>query len=336
MRKLASIQEVLDVQPIQDADKIERLKVLGWDLVARKGEFKKGDLCLYIEIDSVIPLSWINENAKAEDRHHLRTVKMKGQISQGLALPIYPKFPELSNVNLVNGLDVTELLGVTKWEPIIDVVSNPNAKGSFPSFIPKTDEVRIQTIPTFLQRWKDEPFYVTEKVDGTSLTFYKYQGVFGVCSRNQELVCNEDSFQWKMAWKYHLEDRLLEGLALQGECIGPKIGGNKYKLTDYQMHFFSLYDIPNHRYLSLDAMKSICNQLELPMVPIINDQYYLDQTVDEILEYAHGFSVVNSNISVLREGIVVRAIDGTLTDSACDGRLSFKAVDPQFLLKNKE
>jgi len=332
MRKLASIQEVLDVQPIQDADKIERLKVLGWDLVARKGDFKKGDLCLYIEIDSVIPLSFINENAKPEDRHHLRTVKMKGQISQGLALPLLPRFKVIADVGI--GSDVSNALGIIKWEPVLDVVSNPNAKGSFPSFIPKTDEVRIQTIPSFLQRWKDELFYVTEKVDGTSLTFYKYKGEFGVCTRNQELVCNEDSFQWKMARKYHLEERLQEGFAIQGECIGPKIQANKYKLNEYQMHFFSLYDIPEHRYLSLVGLQTICEGLQLPMVPILDDKYKLHQTVDEILAYAHGFSKLNNQ--TLREGIVVRAIDGTLTDSLCEGRLSFKAVDPQFLLKNKE
>jgi RNA ligase (TIGR02306 family) len=329
MRKLASIQEVLDVQPIQDADKIERLKVLGWDLVARKGDFKKGDLCLYLEIDSVIPLIWINSNAKPEDRHHLRTVKMKGQISQGLALPLFETL-----LGLPIGTDVSEQLGVTKWEPIIDVVSNPNAKGSFPSFIPKTDEVRIQTIPSFLERWKDELFYVTEKVDGTSLTFYKYQSEFGVCSRNQELVKNEDSFQWKMARKYHLEERLQEGFAIQGECIGPKIQANKYKLNDYQMYFFSLYDIQNHCYLSLDVLHNVCKDLELPMVPLICNDYKLPKSVNEILEFAHGNSIINPQ--VLREGIVVRAIDGTLTDSLCEGRLSFKAVDPLFLLKNKE
>lgn len=329
MRKLASIQEVGDIQSIPDADKIERIKVLGWDLVARKGEFKKGDLCLYIEIDAIIPLKWINENAKPEDRHHLRTVKMKGQVSQGLALPLFETL-----LGLPIGTDVSEQLGVTKWEPIIDVVSNPNAKGSFPHFIPKTDEVRIQTIPSFLERWKDEVFYVTEKVDGTSLTFYKYQSEFGVCSRNQELVKNEDSFQWQMARKYHLEDRLPDGYAIQGECIGPKIQANKYKLNDYQMHFFSLYNISEHQYESYDQMIDLCEELELPMVPLICNDYKLPESVNEILEFAHGASIINPQI--LREGIVVRAIDGTLTDSLCEGRLSFKAVDPLFLLKNKE
>jgi RNA ligase (TIGR02306 family) len=191
MRKLASIQTVNAVGSIPNADAIERVRVLGWWVVAKKGEHKSGDALVYCDIDSLLPERPEFEFLRAtsfKPAHddlpagfRIKTVKLRGQVSQGICFPlaILPV-----GTATEEGADVTDLLGVRKWEPPLPVGMGGKVKGAFPGFLPKTDETRVQVLEPVLARHRGKTFHVTEKLDGTSFTAFLRDGVFGVCSRN--------------------------------------------------------------------------------------------------------------------------------------------------------
>ena len=155
MRKLASIRRISEVRAIEGADAIEAVQIDGWQCVAKKGELKAGDLCCYFEIDSFLPTTnpafefmavrGATKDAEGKAGYRLRTVKLRGTLSQGLALPLATLFagPEWLN----EGDDVTEHLGVTKWEPAMPACLGGEAKSTFPGWIRKTDQERIQNVP---------------------------------------------------------------------------------------------------------------------------------------------------------------------------------------------
>ncbi len=254
MRKLASIQKIKNIEAIEGADAIEKASVLGWQLVIRKGEFAIGDLCVYCEIDSVMPDKQEFEFVRAKS-NRIKTIKLRGQVSQGICFPL-SVLPE--GMEMEEDMDVTEIIGITKFEPPIPANLAGEVKGLFPSFIPKTDETRVQVLQTVLDKYEGITCYVTEKLDGSSATFYFNNGEFGVCSRNLDLKFNEDNSMWKFAMENELEDKLRElnkNIALQGEIIGEGIQKNKYKLKGQDVRFFNVFEIDSYSYLSLKETK---------------------------------------------------------------------------------
>ena len=197
MRKLASIQTVNAVEPIPNADAIEKIRVLGWWVVVKKGEHQPGDKLVYCEIDSLLPERPEFEFLRASSfkpaqtdatgevilpaGFRIKTVRLRGQVSQGICFPLSILPPEATTDE---GADVTDLLGVLKWEPPLPVGMGGKVKGLFPGFLPKTDETRVQVLEAVLERHRGKTFYVTEKLDGTSFTAFLRQGEFGICSRN--------------------------------------------------------------------------------------------------------------------------------------------------------
>ncbi|MDD4352779.1 MAG: RNA ligase (ATP), partial [Candidatus Gracilibacteria bacterium] len=159
-RKLASVQKVVSVDPIvfkdnngmeQTAENIERIQVLGWTLVAQKGEFRLGDQCVFVEPDAVLP-----ERPEFEflrkccyiDKNGFRgfligTSRRLGIISQGIALHI----SVLGDGNYEIGEDVSNVLGIVKYDPPVPACISGLAKGNFPSFVLGTDELRVHGIP---------------------------------------------------------------------------------------------------------------------------------------------------------------------------------------------
>lgn len=326
MRKLASVQRVLNVEPIQDADSIEHIQVLGWHLVAMKNEFKVGDLCVYIETDSILPESNPKFEFMRNKNFRIKTVRLRGQISQGIAFPL-SILPE-SNAPYEEDQDVTELLGIIKYEPPIPECLEGVMRGDFPQFIRKTDEDRVQICGKLLHANKGKVFYATEKLDGSSTTFYINKDDFGVCTRRMNLKQQKDNARWKIAEKYNIENSLRrfgQNLALQGELIGPGIQGNKYGLKEVDIRFFSIYNIDTQKYIPYVLMKSILNKMGLPMVPLISDNYVLTTDIDAIVAYSIGESRL---AKTKREGLVLRSIE--------DSNISFKAINPEFLLKHGE
>lgn len=328
MRKLASIQKISKLEPIPNADRIELATILGWKVVVKKGEFKEGDEVVYIEIDSILPDQPEFEFLR-DYGFRIRTVKLRGQVSQGIAFPlsILPNDIEISI-----GKDVTDILGIKKYEPPIPIQLSGKVKGPFPQFIPKTDEVRIQTIPEFLEKYGGKLFYISEKIDGTSATYYMNEDKFGVCSRNWDLEEEETNLFWILARELNLEERLRklgENIAIQGEALGPKIQNNLYELSTYRIFLFSIYDIDKQKYADYDKFIQYAQELSLETVPILDDHFSLQGTVDDLVEMATGKSILNPKLE--REGIVIRSLKEA-RDPDYD-RISFKVLNPSFLLK---
>jgi RNA ligase (TIGR02306 family) len=341
-RKLASIRRISDIQPIEGADMIELAIVDGWKVVVAKDvNHEVGDSVVYCEIDSFLPIkpefeflrkSSYKKLSDGTEGFRLKTIKLRGQVSQGLILPIREMMPTLignseSFFAIEIHKDVTDLLGIVKYEPPIPAELAGKVKGLFPSFLRKTDEERIQNLSGEIENWKDKTFYVTEKLDGSSATFYYKDGEFGVCSRNLELLETEDNTFWKFARQVDLENKMRDfdvNISLQGELIGEGIQGNPYKIKGQTVRFFNLFDIDLQEYHSLSMFKGVCNRFGVDMVPILNEHFEMFNTVEDILEYAEGKSVLNPNFD--REGVVIRSLDR---------KISFKAISNKFLLNEK-
>lgn len=382
-RALAHIEKIAWVKPIEGADNIELIGILGWVCIAKKGEFKENDMCVYFEIDSKLPETEWSEFMRPK---HFKVKTMKlgkfNVISQGLALPI-SAVPELQDKDWKIGTDVTELLGVTYSveEDNIRKSKNgdPNAKyksmaarhqklfkskpirwlmrkswgrkllfvffgkkkdkpKAFPDWIVKTDEVRIENAPFYLQ--SADPWIKTEKIDGTSSTYAidftkNKKGEFIVCSRNvrqqdekQECYHTCGNVYWEMVGKYNIEDALKQiaennkakRIVLQGEIYGESLQGNPYKLKERRFAAFNLI-IDGNRLGSIKA-KTILDSYDIPFVPIIDTEYYLPIDMETFKLEADGTSTISN---VKREGFVYRSLDGTK---------SFKNVSREFLLKH--
>jgi RNA ligase (TIGR02306 family) len=174
---------------------------------------------------------------------------------------------------------------------------------------------------------KKHTYYVTEKLDGSSATFYFNNGEFGVCSRNLELLETEGNTFWKVARELDLENKMREysiNLSVQGELIGEGIQGNPYKIKGQTVRFFNLFDIDVQMYSSLPVFKETMRVLRLETVPVLDTHFHLPDTIDELLLIADDKSELNPNFD--REGIVIRSLDR---------KISFKVISNKFLLKNE-
>ena len=336
-RKLASIRRISDIQEIPGADMIELAIVDGWKVVVAKNVgHKVGDMVVYCEIDSFLPIreefeflrkSSYKKMSDGSEGFRLKSIRLRGTLSQGLILPL--KDLQLPNKDLLReGMDVTSELDIIKYEPPIPAELAGKVKGLFPSFIRKTDEERIQNLADEYEEMKKHTYYVTEKLDGSSATFYYNNGEFGVCSRNLELLETEGNTFWKVARELDLENKLREygaNLSIQGELIGEGIQGNPYKIKGQTVRFFNLFDIDLREYHSLPVFQKTIEVLGLETVPILNVRFNLPESIDELLKYADSKSVLNPNFD--REGVVIRSLDR---------KISFKVISNKFLLKNKE
>ena len=342
-RKLASVRVISNIQPIPNADKIELVTVDGWNVVVAKDVgHKVGDLVIYCEIDSFLPIreefEFLRKSSYKKmgdvEGFRLRTVKLRGQVSQGLILPMSVLNPPDTNIYVTpfEGLDVTEMLDIVKYEPPIPAELAGKVKGAFPSFIPKTEEFRIQNLTKEYEEWKYQSkhqFYVTEKLDGSSATFYVKDGEFGVCSRNLELLETEGNTFWKVARELDLENKMKslgKNISLQGELIGEGIQGNPYKLKGQTIRFFTGYDIDKRERIGFIHFIVMLMDMRLEHVPVVNLEFgfLLPDTIEEMLQYAEGKSVLNPDTE--REGVVVRSLDGSI---------SFKAISNKFLLNHE-
>lgn len=342
MRKLASIQKIMDLKPIEGADRIETATVLGWRVVVKKGEFTVGDSCVFFEIDSILP----HANPAfgfLGDKKRLKTIRLRGQLSQGLALTLPMVFEHTGTPDdVAEGVDVTEFLNVQKYNPAENKPfrgAKGETKGSFPSFLPKTDEQRVQSVPRVLEEMIRVPIFATVKLDGTSFTAYKYNGEFGVCSRNNavnyEMAIN---LYAEAAEKYDLENVLPDGYAIQAELVGPRIQGNKLALDERRLYVFNVYNIEERRFLSYDDFTAFCVKIGMQTVPIVfanavrNTLITIDILLGEATgKYAQSHSYPEfSQSSWEREGIVIRPMNEMYSE-ALSGRFSFKVVNNDFL-----
>lgn len=331
MRKLASVQIVANVSPIPDADNIEVIRVLGWNCVTKKDEFQVGDLCVYCEIDSVMPDNNPEFAFLEKSRYRIKTKKLRGVVSQGICFPL-SILPE--NQYEIDQ-DVTDILGIEKYEPKSTAQLSGEIQGLFPSFISKTDETRVQTFGRALAKTVGLKCDFTEKLDGTSGTFFVNDGEFGVCSRNMQLKWGDNVYH-EMARKYDLENELRalgRNIAIQGEIVGAGIQGNKYKFEqdERKLFVFNVVDVETRNYMNNRQVEQFCKENGLLSVPILGEVTIIND-IDYFVDLSIGKSIIYPKTE--REGIVIRALN-EMNDPLI-GRFSFKAINPKFLLKYED
>lgn len=344
MRKLATIRRIADIQPIEGADAIEVATVDGWKVVVKKGEFQTNDLAVYFEIDSVLPVreefeflrkgcyvkkDWlVSEANPTGEGFRLKTIRLRGQVSQGLLTPFEDYM--WGDDDFYEGADVTNHMGVVKWDPPLPATLSGKAKGNFPSFIPKTDQERIQNVSN-LDKYRNDDFEVTLKLDGSSMTAYSYEGKIGVCSRNLELdyINSPDTTFAKVFIESGLAAAMPDGLAIQGELMGPGIQGNRENLKEHSFFVFDVYNILEGRYLDHDERWDLVDHLRKQGVhinhcPLVGVKLAARMSKEELLAMAEGPSLVHK----VREGLVFKSIQNP--------SFSFKAISNKFLLKGGE
>lgn len=337
-RKLATLEVIKDLQPIPGADNIEVATVRGWKVVVRKGLFEIGSLCVFFEIDSFLPeipeFEFLRKYCFAtlntgETGFRIRTLMLREQLSQGLALPL--SHFSLNYKTFTLGTDLTNLLGVKKWELALSASLSGDVLGYFPSFVPKTDEERIQNLSELYPSLRQKSFNVTEKLEGSSFTAFYYNDTFGVCSQNRELKESDSNVYWQIFHQYKIGD-FLKSLpfpsAIQGEIVGGKIQGNPYKLPNYRLYVFNLINLDNQKRLDIFSPSnlSLLSNAGLDTVPLLFRDFSLPFSLDTLITFSSGHSLVNPNTT--REGLVLRNFENSYT--------SFKVISNNFLLKQKD
>jgi RNA ligase (TIGR02306 family) len=335
-RTLASIVRIAELSPIAGADRIELARVAGWQCVVKKGEFRAGELAVYLEIDAVPPdreaFAWLwqpkgKSGVARPDSFRIRTLRLRGTLSQGLLMPL----AQAGVADQPEGSDVTGVLGVTKYEP-----PAPSGMGDwragFPSLVPKTDEMRVQAVPQVLEELRGHPFVATVKMDGTSSTFVRVDGEFHACGRNHSIAEGENLY-WYVAKKYRLPEVLAgSSLAIQGEIVGPGVQKNPAGLKDKSLFVFNVLDTRTGEAFGDGALRAFCAEHGLQPVPLAFEGERFDETVDSLLAKAEG---VYEGTSQQREGLVVRS-KLPMRSTVLGGRMSFKAISNRYLLDERD
>ena len=364
-RKLASVRKVDKVLPIEGADLIEKASIGGWTVVVKKGDFNEGDLAVYFEIDSFLPntpeFSFLKDlrTFNGKEGYRLRTVKLRGTVSQGLLLPL-KDFAVLDGIKVEEGNDLTSLLEIVKWEKPVPVQLAGKVKGNFPHFIRKTDEERVQNIPlSELEQYKNDWFIETIKIDGSSMTVYVISEddvdidntpiikiTTGVCSRNLDLKETDGNSFWEANKKYNITEKLKlyfakheRAIALQGELYGEGIQNNRWNLIGRNFTVFNIWSISEQKYLSPSQCIEILDELnsygiegeKLQYVPIVRQgilSEMIEISYDAFLNRADSF--YDTKDGKINEGFVYKR------DSRIEPAFSFKAISNEYLLKTKE
>lgn len=353
--KLASVQKVLSLTPIEGADKIEIATVLGWQIVVKKDEYKVADLCAYVQIDTVMPELPEYEFLR-ERKFRVRTIKLRKQISQGLIVPL-PKG------NWKEGDDLTEVLGVKKYEkpdnnperyekPRVPKVwykkwiylfkynilfklfpkLQKQSRSPFPKHLVSiTDEERIQNIPQVLTQYAGKMFVVSYKLDGSSITII-HQKVMGkskyrICSRRFELHDKKNDW-YKVFTDTKFADEVQKlvkhfktnDIIVQGEAIG-KFNGNHHNLQREQIRLFNIY--VDGKRLNQVEFENVCLKNNIPHCPVYK-VVHLNHTLPEILLESEIKDILNPHVEV--EGLVWRCVDDNM---------SFKVINNKYLLTEK-
>ena len=347
MRKLASIQRIWNIEPIEGADRIELAHVLGWQCAVDKGQFKPMDLAVYFEVDSFLPVrpefEFLRANSYRKtdimgEGFRLRTMKFRGQISQGLLLPT-DDFPELVEAAEV-GTDVTESLGVKEWEIEERISTGGTMIGTLPYDIPHTDETRVQAEPDLIQAFAGLEYYISTKMDGSSHSVGIDENGFHVTGHNYEYKDDGKSPFYELIKSMHLQGKMesfarenaLHTFTIQGELCAPGIQKNRLRLSKPEWYVFTIRE--NGKRVCLSRMLEICRTLGLQTVPI--EEVGMDlpakyPTVEALLERADG----NYSNGGKKEGIVIRPTE-PIYNELISASLSMKVVSNKYLLKNEQ
>ena len=208
-------------------------------------------------------------------------------------------------------------------------------------FVPKTDETRVQLMQDVLDKYKGQMFTWTEKIDGSSITMWiDGKDKLHVCSRNREILTHDD-FMYETA-EAQLKSKLVKGYVYQGEIVGPNIQGNKYGLEKLHIYVYSVWVSREHKYMTPLALARHCGEQGIDLVPFADKPYknafILGNNIDDLVKMSEGSSRMPMRTKETpREGIVIRPLEyiEERDDRFVGGRLSFKAINPDFMIKYK-
>jgi len=343
VRKLVSVRRCNEVRAIPGADRLDAVIVDGWQSVVQKGSFRPGDIGVYFEVDSFLPVSdsrysqlFPLERMTWNDVIGIKvaTRELRGQVTQGLFMPL-ADFPELVGAEV--GDDVSGRLGIKKYERDIPAELKGLVKGRAPGIIDDTALERIQNIPDAFERWGEMEFEALIKLNGMSLTMFNFEG-FRICSKENEFIDTDANLPWVIAREQGIPEALARmggHFAIQGELIGHNIGSNRERVPkgSYEFHIFNVWNI--------DASKSLLPPIRdeflarllalgatSKLVPKLGPARKLKDfgpNQQALLDLATGPSSLYPGGR--REGLVFRSM--TTQDR-------FKVISNKFLLKSKE
>ena len=346
MRKLASVQRIWKIEPIEGADRIELAHVLGWQCVVNKGQFQPMDIGVYFEIDSFLPIrpefefmrtSSYKKTDIMGEGFRLRTMRFRGQISQGLLLPL-SQFPEIP-ADAEMGTDVTDLLGVRKWEIEERATTGGTVIGTLPYDIPHTDETRVQEEPELIQAFAGLEYYISTKMDGSSHSIGIDENGFHVTGHNYEYKDDGNSSFYELVKARGYREKMeafaqengLTALTIQGELCAPGIQRNRLRLSKPEWYVFTVRE--NGKRVGLNRLLEVSAALGMEHVPIEEVGVDLPSkypTVEALLERADGDYPNGGK----KEGIVVRPTEPVFCP-LISASLSMKIVSNKYLLKNE-
>ncbi|MFA5395450.1 MAG: RNA ligase (ATP) [Methanogenium sp.] len=334
MEKVATIETISEIRPHTNADLLELATVCGFQTVVKKGEFKAGDPCIYVKSDSILKEHPEFEFLRNKNFRIRMNVKFRGEISNGIAFPIdlLSKFLP-STISLPTefslGTDVSEIIGASHYEKPIASHLVGLIKGNFPSYIPKTDEIRLQSCKGVLEELKGKDVYITLKCDGTSSTFVNKNREIDICSRKLSVKPEDETSVYnQIAKKYDIVNKLqaLGNYGIQGEICGGKIQNNPMGLKEPKLFVFNVWYVDRQEYMDYYDMVSLCENLELETVPLIKIVQNFNMSFEELVELSKGiYPGTNNSI----EGIVIRPIVETYSN-VLHGRLSVKIINPNY------
>lgn len=352
-RKLASIQKIWKIEPIDGADRVVLAHVLGWQCVVKKDQFQEGDDAVYFEIDSFLPVrpefefmrtSSYKKTDLMGEGFRIKSLKLRGQISQGLLMPI-SEFPELTEAVYQVGDDVTDILGVRKWEIEEKATTGGTVMGTLPYDVPHTDETRVQALPELIQAFAGLDYYISTKMDGSSHSISIDENGFHVTGHNYEYKDDDTSSFYRLVKERRYKEKMellmercshknesIKTLTIQGELCAPGIQKNRLKLTKPEWYVFTLR--VNGKRVGLQEMQNVCDALGMTIVPIEEVGTDLPSkypTVESLLERADGEYPNGGK----KEGIVIRPVIPVYSP-LIGAELSMKVVNNKYLLKNEE
>lgn len=342
-KRQATIERVASIKPVIGADRIECATVLGWETVVPKGEMKAGDLVVWHNPDTICDSTNPVYQMLAGRKFRLGIAKIRGQISQGLALPVAAFEKQLAGLDITSGLDVTKEIGIKHdIKPTIGF-SNGASLREWPSFIRKTDQPNLRSNPDALAELKSAVHGCigTLKLDGTSATYYANRGVFGMCSRNRELVfldATDECIYKLLCDKLGIKEKLLDfcqrekrSLAIQGEICGPGLNGNHLGLGEPDFWLFHVWDCEKRACLDWSECVRIASVLGLKTVPVVLPSLPQEMSMADLIAFANALNYPNKAPA---EGIVVFPIAET-ESAALETRLSVKVISERFGLRSK-
>lgn len=335
---LATLERVVAVEPHPNADKLDIIRILGYDAIVGRNQYKAGDLVVFIQPDSILPTDkeWCQDLLRYTSKGRIRSVRLRGEWSMGLVVSwadsgLFGKMDAH-----YEGSDVSDLLGVTKYEPPLP--KNTQARGGLPYDIPKTDEERWQNIRK-IDDFMGKDVDVTLKIDGSSASFYcilpghhpAYKGSSpgaGICSRSLELKTgiDEAGIPYNSKWheaerRYNILQKLRTycvdhgvSLVLRGEIFGEGIQGfahNPHAQGSVDFAAFSVYNITEGRYERINDdhyVMEVAPLLGVPTVPLLEsgalDGAHL--TPELIAKYDHQLKSLEAN------GVVYNRFEGVV------------------------